>query len=282
MYKKSLERIEIIKKQYKIEGAMTIRRIYYIFLGKELGVTYHRLCGIVKEARLKGLIDWEMINDGMRHIYKRATRCNFQEAFEDCCENYRKNSMELQKKNIEIWSEKDTVINTLYQISCDLDIPLVDSKGFSSITFRKELADRVNASKKPFIILYISDYDPEGNHFPNLVRETLYKFDCKNFKIEKLILTKKQIDDNDLRWIKIKWKNIKKQLEKQYVRDYLKENNMTPDNVKKVELDALPNNIMQEILKKRLNKLIDEELAKQSDKESLEEVKNWKKENLIP
>lgn len=35
-YKKSLEKFRIIKEQYKIEGSMTLRRIYYVLLGKGL------------------------------------------------------------------------------------------------------------------------------------------------------------------------------------------------------------------------------------------------------
>ena len=69
-YKKSLKKFQIIKEQYKIEGSMTLRRIYYVLLGKGLvkpspktgkkSSPYKDLSELLLKAREEGEIDWHL------------------------------------------------------------------------------------------------------------------------------------------------------------------------------------------------------------------------------
>jgi len=278
--KKVLKRFEILKEAYENEGSMTIRRCFYILVGKNeiknSKSSYQGLSQHLKIAREKGLVDWEIITDRHRTILKRNTYSSFDEIFDIACKNFRKNSMDLQKNYVEVWIEKDAVSGIIYDFTHDLDIPLFVGKGFSSITYLKKASDRFKGQDKPCIILYISDFDPEGEFFPKKVRQKLIQYGCKDFIVDKISLTKEQIKNERLpsnKDFKIKAKHK----EKKYVQDFIEQNGEI-----QVELDALSNKILVEILRTKIEKenLLDLNLPEESDKKSLKEVEDWIERNL--
>jgi len=276
--KKVLKRIEIIKEAYNIEGSMTLRRCFYILVGKReiknSKSSYQGLSKLFVKARELNYLGWYIIEDRHRAIIERTTYSNFDKAFDVLCEYYRKNSMLLQDTYVEIWVEKDAISGVVSNLTWDLDVPLIVGKGFSSITYIKEASDRFKEQDKPIIILYISDFDPEGEFFPKKVKEKLDLYGCENVKIKKIILTKSQIKKYKLPSNK-DFKIKPEQKKKQYVKDFIKANGEI-----QIELDALSNIDLSEILESELKKLLDLNLPEKSDRESSEEVEEWKEENL--
>ncbi len=276
--KKVLRRFDILKEAYKEEGGMTVRRCFYILVGKnEISnskSSYQKLSQCLVKARELGYVDWDLIVDRHRTILKRNTYTRFEDIFDVACETFRKDSMEQQANYVEVWIEKDAVSSIIYDFTHNLDIPLFVGKGFSSITYLKKASDRFKQKDKPCIILYISDFDPEGEFFPKKVEQKLIQYGCENFTVDKIILTKSQRDKHNL--LSNKDFTIKdKHKLKEYVRDFISKNGEI-----QIELDALSNKILVGILKDRVQKLLDLDLPKISDQESLEEVEAWKKENL--
>ncbi len=276
--KRVLRRFEVLEKSYEEEGSMTLRRCFYILVGKGLiknsKVSYNLLSKHLVRARESGIVDWDLLVDRHRTILQRTTYSTFDEIFEVACESYRKDSMKLQKNYVEVWIEKDAVSGIVYNYTHDLDVPLFVGKGFSSITHIKKASERFKSQDKPCEILYISDFDPEGEYFPKKVEDKLEQYGCDNVKVHKISLTKSQVRKYSLP-SNVDFSIHEKHKEKKYVQDFIKENGEV-----QIELDALSNKILLGVLKKKVEELIDLKLIEKSNQESIKEVEEWKKENL--
>ena len=281
--KKSLVKISTILKQYEIEGAMTLRRCYYVLVGKNLiknsRSSYIQLSKLFKAARINNYLPYECIIDSARNIYKRTTYSDFKGAFKKLCKKYRRDSLQDQEIYLEAWIEKEAIANLIYPITHELDIPLVVSKGFTSVTFKKEVGDRINAAAKKgkrTIILFISDFDAEGEYIPKIIKKDLsVDYNCMvTFHIVKVLLNYEDISKYDL-ISNTDYKIKPKQKEKEYVKDFISKYGEV-----QYELDALPSNVIQEKLQEVIEEHIDVKKAEDSDKNSEEEVKQWIKDNL--
>lgn len=282
----NLERIEIIKRAYEIEGRMTLRRCFYVLYGKgklkNSKSAYQSLSRVFLKARELGYLDWDIIEDRHRQILKRTTYSDFDTAFDILCKYYRKDSMLLQNNYVEVWVEKDAVAGIVYDLTYGLDVLLLVGKGFVSGTHLKKASDRFKEIDKPITILYISDYDCEGEFFKRKAEEKLKEYGCENVRIKKILLTKPQIKKYKLLINYISDKKLgEEQLRKNYVQEFIKNNKDLGNSGKiQVELDALSNIELKEILQKELDLLIDNKIVELSDNESLREVEKWKKKNL--
>ncbi|GAJ13280.1 unnamed protein product, partial [marine sediment metagenome] len=125
--KKSFKKFKVIKEQFLIEGPMTLRRIYYVLLGKGLvkpsgkkGSPYKNLSKLLVKAREEGELDWKVIVDRTRRIIQRLTFPDYDEAFRWICEHYRKDSMLLQKNYVEVWIEKDAISGNVTNVTWDI------------------------------------------------------------------------------------------------------------------------------------------------------------------
>ncbi|MBA7552860.1 hypothetical protein ES705_45437 [subsurface metagenome] len=283
-YKKTLEKFQIIREQYKIEGSMTLRRIYYVLLGKGLvkpsgkkDSPYINLSKLLLKAREKGELDWKIIVDRTREIIQRPTFPDYDEAFKWICKHYRRDSMLLQKKYCEVWIEKDAISGNVSNETWFIDVPLIVGRGWGSGTYHHDAYERIaeisKEEKKLLVkVLYISDFDPEGFHIPEVLKTKLKLYGLEDPKVERIALTLEQIKKFGLK------KNVgftisKKQREKEYVKDFIKKY-----GVVQYEIDALPVAELNKILKKELKKLIDFDIPEISDKESEEEVETWVEE----
>ena len=281
--KVNIERIEIIKRAYEIEGRMTLRRCFYVLYGKgkikNSKSAYQSLSQIFLKARELGYLDWNIIEDRHRQILRRTTYSDFDSAFDILCKYYRKDSMLSQDNYVEVWIEKDAVAGIVYDLTYDLDVLLLVVKGFVSGTHLKKASDRFKEIDKPITILYISDYDCEGEFFKRKAEEKLKEYGCENVSIKKILLTKPQIKKYKLLINFVEFK--KEQLRKNYVQEFKKNNkDLGNDGEIQVELDALSNIELKVILQKELDDLVDSKIAELSDTESLKEVEKWKKKNL--
>lgn len=277
--KKYLKKFEVIKEQYKIEGQMTLRRIYYLLLSKGLQSigqgAYQYLSKKLLEAREEGYLDWDVLIDRARRIDQRLTFINFDHAFEWICQEYRKNSMLNQKNYVEVWIEKDAISSTIANVIWDLDIPLVVGRGWASGTFIHNAVPRIwgVGKKLQVVILFISDHDPEGDHIPKVVERKLKQYGCLDAQVKKIALSPEQVKKFNLQ-SNIGFKISKKQRKKRYVREFL-------DKYGEVqyEIDALSNIDLSRILENELRSLIDFTIPEISDKESIEEKREWLEEH---
>ena len=66
-------------------------------------------------------------------------------ALEHTANYYRRDLWDRQEHYVEIWIEKDALAGVLYPITAKWHVPLMVSKGFSSLTYLYEAAEAIKA-----------------------------------------------------------------------------------------------------------------------------------------
>ena len=130
------------------------------------------------------------------------------------------------------------------------------------------------------IVLYLSDFDPEGEYFPELFREQLPdRYGCDaEVTVEKLALTRNQIEAWKPPWIDFTVKQAHKR--KEYVAKFLDKIKDRP-GPQKVELDAVDNITLRDLIHSRLTELLNVEVVKRSGNRSKRAVAKWRREHRL-
>jgi hypothetical protein len=112
--RESLARIALcntIIKDYQEQGLrLTLRQLYYQLVSRNVvpntEKSYKALGGLVSDARLAGLVDWDAIEDRNREPISWAEYENVQELVEETQYRYRLPRWEGQENYVELWVEK--------------------------------------------------------------------------------------------------------------------------------------------------------------------------------
>jgi hypothetical protein len=111
---------------------------------------------------------------------------------------------------IEIWAEKSTMNDVLEPLARRRNVTFVTGLGELSWTHCVWCVQRVLAHRKPTRILYVSDFDPSGQHMPvSVARKIEYLLrrdghDDLDIKLDPVALTKEQVEEYELPRIPIK------------------------------------------------------------------------------
>jgi hypothetical protein len=108
-----------------------------------------------------------------------------------------------QPYHVEVWVEKSTMNDVLQPVCQRLSTNLVTGVGFMTITSVVGLLRRIEATKKPARILYVSDFDRAGKRMPTQVARQcefwLRKYlPDADIRLEPRVLTEEQIDEYHL------------------------------------------------------------------------------------
>lgn len=165
----------------------TLRTVYYALVSKNLipntRSAYKRLSTVIVNARKQGKIQWSHIADETRQT--RGGDLPLWEP-EDYARSYvdhlfeRIQEFELPKWKdqpyyVEVWLEKFALAGTFQNYLRGMNITIVPSRGYSSWTFLKDAAARIQikAEDKTPIILYYGDFDPSGEDIERFLRDAL-------------------------------------------------------------------------------------------------------------
>ena len=263
--------IEITDEYAEQDLKMTLRQLYYqLFVRKIIkneGKDYRRVSYVTTEGRMSGLIDWEVIEDRLRQPRIPQEFDSPKEIMYVAIDSYRKPRHEGQENYIEVWIEKDALSGVLAPIADEYHVTLMVNRGYYSTSAVHDSAERfldaMNQGKK-CVILYMGDHDPSGL---DMVKDIQNRLDI--FKV-----------DVDVRIIAI----TKEQIEKY---------NLPPDEAKSDdprfngyildhgaiswELDALPPEILNQILANALESVIEMEKYVGVVAEENEEKANMKR-----
>jgi hypothetical protein len=210
---------------------------------------------------------------------KPLTWENVDEAVNYVLNNFNFDPMPQQKEYVEVWVEKDTVGSKIYATTAKFFAPLITARGFSSGTYMHDAAVRFNEipEEKPITILYLSDYDPEGEYFPKLFHEQLEsRYGCEHsITVKKIALTKQQIIDWTLPRIPLTVHPAHGR--KMYVLNYLVDNEEYRNGRWKVELDAVNNIVLSKLIEAHLRDILDVILINRALRRSKRASAQWRK-----
>lgn len=149
---------------------ISIRGVFYKLVAQNLILnykqTYQKLTNIIKDCRYAGVVDWDAVKvDGARVKQIDYSVDGVDHALEDTIDQYKLDRQEGQPNYIEVWCEKDTLVDLLRIVTDKYHVPLCIAKGRQSTSaiykayqrFRDEITNG-----RPIKLLYIGDHDPDG------------------------------------------------------------------------------------------------------------------------
>lgn len=204
----SEDRLEKIRKaneiiaEYDAQGfQLTLRQLYYQFVSRDLIANtqreYKNLGGIINDARLAGLIDWEAIVDRTRNLQSLAHWDSPADIVEACAKQFKVDKWDGQRFRVECWIEKDALVGVIEGICQELDIPFFSCRGYTSQSEMWVAAQRLRGYLKegqsPYI-LHLGDHDPSGKDMTRDIVDRLTEFTNRDVKVQRLALNMPQIE----------------------------------------------------------------------------------------
>lgn len=222
------ERLAVIKKadeiieSYQARGFdLTLRQTFYKFVANNLfpeswidpvynakhGLApntknteknYNRLGSILNDARLAGLISWDAIVDRTRHVRSLAHWTSPKDLIDSAARQYRIDRWANQKNRVEVWIEKDALIDVVARPCTKFDVPYFSCRGYVSQSAQWRAAQRllgyIEGGQTP-IVLHLGDHDPSGVDMTRDMADRLELFGVPRETMRRIALTMEQIDE---------------------------------------------------------------------------------------
>jgi hypothetical protein len=184
---------------------MTVRQIFYAavvagLVPKTSG--YQKVQRLTAKMRRQGALSYSFIADGtrwMRLVQQWDSLDDFVEAIEGM---WRLNLWRDQKVRIEVWLEKDALADVVYETTSKWRVPLMVSRGQSSLTFLHSAAMDAAAAYRNHgaetWIYALYDHDAGGDRAARAIAKDLPGFARVPIHFERLAVTLEQIEEWDL------------------------------------------------------------------------------------
>lgn len=162
--------INQILDNYESQGYdLSLRQLYYQLVSRNLventEKSYKNVGNLVSDARLAGLIDWNMIRDRGRSTSHGSHCEDVGEVIASVIYGFNVDMWARQKSYCEVFVEKQALEGVLEPVCSELDIPFTANKGYSSSSAMYDASKRyVRAAEagKDLHIMYLGDHDPSG------------------------------------------------------------------------------------------------------------------------
>jgi hypothetical protein len=200
----SLSRIALIDgilDEYAAMGyKLTLRQVYYQLVARghseNTERAYKRAGALISDARLAGLIDWDMIEDRTRETIFAAHWADPSEIVDAAARQFRVDKWATQPVHVEMMVEKQALEGVLIPVCRDLDIRFSANRGYSSSSAMYEIRGRLLAfaGSKEIHFLYLGDHDPSGIDMTRDVQDRLNLFSGEDVHVHRLALNWEQIE----------------------------------------------------------------------------------------
>lgn len=199
---KMIELCDAIVGEYSAQGyKLTVRQIYYQLVARghvENTVrSYENVQGMLNNARLAGLIDWDAIEDRTREITERSHWPSGSSILWSCAHSYHEDMWQDQDTRIFVVVEKEALAGVLDRVCREWDLPLLAARGYPSATTLRELAkNRIMRAHQEIVVLHLGDHDPSGIDMSRDLMERLSLFSRERVNIDfrRLALNMDQVE----------------------------------------------------------------------------------------
>jgi hypothetical protein len=161
-----------IKDLLEAEQPMTNRQVFYRLVsmgvvGKTEAEYSQTVTRLLTDMRLNGEIPFEWIVDATRWDHKTTRWDDIGELM--MYANYRRAIWRNEDLRIEVWLEKEALAGVVHKVTDPLDVSLMVTRGYSSLSFLWEAAKNIRERGAETAILILGDYDPSGQ---DIIRNT--------------------------------------------------------------------------------------------------------------
>lgn len=250
-----IEKANEIIEEYQAKGYnLTLRQLYYQFVARawieNKDRNYKNLGKAVSNGRLAGLISWQAIVDRTRRFMANPHWPNPESILESCQESYAIDMWANQPNHVEVWIEKEALVGVISEPCSELDVMYFACKGNASqsASWRAAMRAREKIDEgKEIIILHLGDHDPSG---VDMTRDIAQRF--KTFRIpvtiDRIALTMDQVEELEPPPNPTKTTDPRST---GYIEEYGDES---------WELDALPPEYIDDLVREKILELRDEDL----------------------
>lgn len=182
---------------------LSLRQLYYQLVARDFIAntqrSYKNTGNLVSNARLAGLIDWDMIEDRNRETNSPSHWNSPAEIVRVAASSFRIDKWFNQEYHIEVMVEKDALSGVLDPICHELDISITANKGYCSSSTMYEIGKRLYrksfGEKKAICVIYLGDHDPSGIDMTRDVQDRLGMYSyIRNIEVIRVALNWDQIE----------------------------------------------------------------------------------------
>lgn len=255
-----LTQIGAVLTQYKaMDIKLTLRQLYYQLVSKNIirnsQREYKNLGNLLSKARLAGLVDWNVIEDRVRQVDRASEWDSIQDIVASAVHSFRLPRWAGQPEYVELWCEKDALSSVLEPICRELHVPFMVNRGYSSSSAMYESSKRIESGRgdREATIIYLGDFDPSGEDMVRDIRDRMATFNCE-LTVEKLALTPAQVSQYKLPPNPLKTDGAGR------LTDSRGEGFAAEHGNESYEVDALPPDVLQRMVRRSITDRMDMEL----------------------
>ncbi len=182
----------------------SVRHIFYLaVVAAVVGITkndsgYNKVQRMLVEMRMAGDLPFEWLVDNTRWV--RRPRCH--DGIADCLAEtarlYRRDLWARSDETVEVWAESDSIAGVLTDVTYRWNVPLMVTKGYSSITFANNAAEAWREDGRPVTVYYIGDHDPAGLGIETKLQGYIAQWSDVQVDWERIGVTWEQVQQYDL------------------------------------------------------------------------------------
>lgn len=180
-----IQRVNSVINEYTAQGFdLTLRQVYYQLVAR--GVipnnmrSYKNTGNLINDARLSGLIDWNHISDRTRNLRQNSHWSSPDSIMESVVWSYALDTRSTQDTYLEVWVEKDALINIVQQAASDADVPCFSCRGYVSQSEMWSASQRIirqlDHGRQNAVIVHLGDHDPSGKDMTRDIQDRLSMF----------------------------------------------------------------------------------------------------------
>lgn len=200
---KSLDLIKLINQvvdEYNSQGyELTLRQTYYQLVARGYipnnERSYKNIGNLINDGRLAGLIDWHSITDRTRNLRRNSHWSTPSSVIESAMYSYLLDKWEGQPNYVEVWVEKDALVDIVGQACRPIDTPYFSCRGYTSQSEMWAAAQRFinqNRIRENCFIIHLGDHDPSGIDMTRDIQERLWMFGA-DVQVKRVALTMEQV-----------------------------------------------------------------------------------------
>jgi|SRR5580700_20710 hypothetical protein len=197
-----IDQANAIFAEYQTAGfVLTLRQLYYQFVSRDLLAnnlqSYKRLGSIINDARLDGLIDWELMEDRTRNLKSQPCWESPASIIKACSDQFRIDKWATQEYRPEVWIEKDALAGVFERVCRELQVPYFSCRGYTSQSEMWVAGQRLQAwsrQRQTPIIFHFGDHDPSGMDMTRDIIDRLQMF-MGGIELQRLALNMPQVDE---------------------------------------------------------------------------------------
>jgi hypothetical protein len=243
-----IEVYKVFHEILSVVDSLTVRQVFYQLVSRsaipKTEEGYKKVVRNIRDMRRGNWLPYSWIADNTRWARRPNTFKDVSQFLDEQSRIYRKAIWEDQKKNIEIWCEKDALAGVISDVTYPWDVPLYVTRGYPSDTLAYNAVNHYRDSEKPVKIYYFGDWDPSGKDISRNLEEKLRGF-AREMRVD-LFFERVAVLDWQIREWGLPTRPTKKSDSRS--KNFVGES---------VELDAIPPAHLQELVKKVIRENID-------------------------